>query len=329
MSNDGSSRIKVIFCGRCIPHYRKKLYEHLQENKNCDIRVYSNPSDKGVETISEDEFASVGGVAAKTFELKIPFRKNWITFQRRVVWAMICGRARVFVMSPDFLRPSVWSNLLLSTVLPGKVCLWGHGFSRPETKLSCVLRKIMFGLAGAVVVYSKKTKDMWVQRGTPKEKIFVAYNTINTEEVFGVKNLLAEDDIERFKAEQGLAGKKIMLFSGRMHERKRPELLLEVLKRICDDVEDAYLVYIGDGYLLDDLKRRALEMRLSDKVRFCGAVYDQETLGKYFLSSRVMVIPAAAGLAVQHAFAYGLPVIIGDDFRTHGPEADIVIDRET
>jgi glycosyltransferase involved in cell wall biosynthesis len=40
-------------------------------------------------------------------------------------------------------------------------------------------------------------------------------------------------------------------------------------------------------------------------------------------------MPAAAGLFIQHAFGYGLPLVLGDAAESHGPEADLVVPGET
>ena len=58
-------------------------------------------------------------------------------------------------------------------------------------------------------------------------------------------------------------------------------------------------------------------------------MHDEEELAKYFLCSSVAVMPAAAGLTIQHAFGYGLPIIIGDDMTSHGPEVELVVDGVT
>jgi glycosyltransferase involved in cell wall biosynthesis len=47
------------------------------------------------------------------------------------------------------------------------------------------------------------------------------------------------------------------------------------------------------------------------------------------MSSAAMVLPAFAGLAIQHAAVYGVPVILGDLPHSHGPEQEIVEEGRT
>jgi glycosyltransferase involved in cell wall biosynthesis len=46
------------------------------------------------------------------------------------------------------------------------------------------------------------------------------------------------------------------------------------------------------------------------------------------MSSDIFIIPGWAGLSIQHAFAYGLPVIIPDR-HDHGPEAILLTHKKT
>ena len=65
----------------------------------------------------------------------------------------------------------------------------------------------------------------------------------------------------------------------------------------------------------------ANELGVSDRVRFQGEVTDPEVLRDFFSRAIAYVSPGAVGLAVLHAFAYGVPVITGRE-NYHGPEAD-------
>ena len=57
--------------------------------------------------------------------------------------------------------------------------------------------------------------------------------------------------------------------------------------------------------------------------RFLGQVQDSDALGRIFRASDAVVIPGYVGLAVNHAFAHGLPVITCQS-ELHSPEIDYV-----
>jgi glycosyltransferase involved in cell wall biosynthesis len=94
-------------------------------------------------------------------------------------------------------------------------------------------------------------------------------------------------------------------------------------------VPGALAVIVGEGPERERLERLVGELVLGDVVRLAGAVYDQEEVGRLLLFGRVGVMPAAAGLFVVHAFGYGLPVVIGNDGASHGPEAELVVSGRT
>jgi glycosyltransferase involved in cell wall biosynthesis len=59
---------------------------------------------------------------------------------------------------------------------------------------------------------------------------------------------------------------------------------------------------------------------LEHAVLFTGALYDQEKIAPWCLSACCFPYPPDIGLGLQHAMAYGVPVITNDDMDVHGPE---------
>ena len=57
-------------------------------------------------------------------------------------------------------------------------------------------------------------------------------------------------------------------------------------------------------------------------VTFTGPIYDEDALAPWAMSAACFVYPAAIGLSIYHAFAYGLPVLTSDDIASHNPEIE-------
>ena len=108
---------------------------------------------------------------------------------------------------------------------------------------------------------------------------------------------------------------------GRFSEEKAPGLTIEALARSKDLTMQ--LCMIGAGPLLEDCRELARDLRVIERVRFCGAVPDAGPLLSAFdllaLSSRtegtpmVILEAAAAGVPVVATAVGGVPDLLGAD----------------
>lgn len=104
--------------------------------------------------------------------------------------------------------------------------------------------------------------------------------------------------------------KPVVLFVGRLAEKKGVTYLIEAMKYI-----DAKLIIVGDGPLKNDLMQQAVPQK--DKICFMGSRTHQELI-EIYASADVFVAPSITaadgdkeglGLVLLEAMASGLPVI--------------------
>lgn len=104
--------------------------------------------------------------------------------------------------------------------------------------------------------------------------------------------------------------KKVVLFVGRLAEKKGVTYLIEAMKSV-----DAILVIVGDGPLHDKLVEQAKEQ--GNKIRFVGSKTHEE-LKTIYASADIFVAPSITakdgdqeglGLVMLEAMASGLPVV--------------------
>jgi len=108
---------------------------------------------------------------------------------------------------------------------------------------------------------------------------------------------------------------QIILFFGRLVERKGVEYLIQALNEM--ETKNVHLIIAGDGELLEKLRMLTKQLHLESKVTFFGRVTDQE-LALLQEISDIFVCPSIVdsrgmteylGLVIPEAMKAGLPVI--------------------
>ena len=117
---------------------------------------------------------------------------------------------------------------------------------------------------------------------------------------------------ERYKLNQN----KVVLFVGALttfHAYKGVDILIRAFCPVSKQCEDARLLIVGGGNLLNSYKQLAVELGISDLVIFAGYVDDDE-LPEYYAASDFAVLPSkdsseGFGLVLLEAMATGKAVI--------------------
>lgn len=98
----------------------------------------------------------------------------------------------------------------------------------------------------------------------------------------------------------GIKDKKLILFVGRLSEKKGLLVLLEAL-RINLAIEDVLCYIIGSGNLKKTLIDYIASNELSDQVKLLGNVPNQE-LSTYYSASDVVVLPSISSIGGEEGF---------------------------
>jgi glycosyltransferase involved in cell wall biosynthesis len=154
-----------------------------------------------------------------------------------------------------------------------------------------------------LIAYSQRGAEEYAALGFPRERIFVAYNSVSA----------PPDPIPNPRP--GAVDHLTILFVGRLQARKRIDMLL----RACAQLDSKpRLVIVGDGPERTSLE--ALAKEIYPVAEFIGARHGIE-LKPYFTEADLFVLPGTGGLAVQEAMSYGLPVIVAQG---DGTQDDLV-----
>ena len=120
-------------------------------------------------------------------------------------------------------------------------------------------------------------------------------------------------DVEEITMKTCWKRKKTILFLSRIHVKKGIEFLLEAVAALKERLE-GYTVRIageGEAEYIEQLRQKALQLDIQDKVDFCGGVYGDRKWD-LFREADLFVLPTYSenfGIVVAEALACGTPVI--------------------
>ncbi len=177
-------------------------------------------------------------------------------------------------------------------------------------------RHVLQNEAALFIAVSEFLRKQLIARSFPEERIVVHYTGV---------------DREFFAPSPSVLRDPVVLFVGRLTEKKGCAHLLRAMREVEDRAPAAELVVIGDGALRQELEE--LAKKTLRKCRFLGW-QPPETVREWMNRARVFCVPSVRaatgdgegfGMVFAEAQAMGLPVA---SFRSGGvPEA--VLDGET
>ncbi|MBQ4061590.1 MAG: glycosyltransferase, partial [Christensenellaceae bacterium] len=103
----------------------------------------------------------------------------------------------------------------------------------------------------------------------------------------------------------------VACFCGRIGREKGVDNLLKLWKNQIIGLEKAYLMIIGNGPELEELKQLSIELGIKDKVIFTGAV-EHSKIPPYYASANVYATASLSemySISMLEAQASGLPVV--------------------
>ncbi len=110
------------------------------------------------------------------------------------------------------------------------------------------------------------------------------------------------------------AGKKIVLFVGRLTLQKGPDYFIRSAKKVCERTDDVYFIISGSGDMEYSLIREVARLGISDRVFFTGFLRG-DALRKVYKISDLFVMPSVSepfGITPLESLVNGTPVLISN-----------------
>ncbi|NOR21145.1 MAG: glycosyltransferase [Candidatus Aminicenantes bacterium] len=207
----------------------------------------------------------------------------------------------------------------------------GHvffGYFGPfKTKLFIIFEKLASRITDKIVALTnREKKDHILFKIAEEDKFSVIYSGIEL-------NILKESSSEEkqnLKKELGIPENSLIVgTAGRLVPVKGPEFLVKASKYIISKYPDTYFMFTGDGPLEQDLKRKALEMGISDNIIFLGW---RDDLVKIISIYDIFVLPSlneGMGRVLVEAMALGKSIVASNvggipDLVIHGKNGFLV-----
>lgn len=185
-------------------------------------------------------------------------------------WDAIRGKWPILFRgeTTDMTPGSTWRNLLLDLVYP-----------RCER----------------ILYIGESAKRHYLQMGVPESKLVFSPYFVNTE------------PFDRDAAGPAPSPQRVILFSGKLSDVKRPDLLIRATQGL-----PVRLVFLGDGPLRAECERLARELKVD--AEFAG-FQNQTKISAYYRAADMLALPSSWdtwGLVVNEALFHGLPCVVSD-----------------
>jgi glycosyltransferase involved in cell wall biosynthesis len=323
------ARIAVLHQG-CVPTYRRAFFDRLGQIAEREYVVFHGAAEPGSGVVAAaPPFAFSNVRVANRF---------WRVLGRTLVYQPVLRRiaggefdALVIGHEVKYLANLL---LLLHFRLKGKpVLLWGFGRNPDIEAMSRswlgarfgwfvgLAQRRMMSLATDFMAYTESGATHAAAAGMRRERIAVLNNTMDISAEIEAHGRAQGLDRAELRRAFGLSAEAVvLLYVGRLIAPKLVDRLIEAARAVRRSGLPVEVVIVGSG---PEEKRLAA---LADGARWCrflGPIHSTEPLSRVFRASDALVIPGYVGLAVNHAFAHGLPVITCHS-PTHSPEIDYV-----
>lgn len=316
--------MKIAIITNIIPKYREGFYDRLFSIKELDIVVYCQSN------IKREGFSTIHGKYPNNIKiLSYLSAKNETISWQFLPWHEISTKYDV-VFVPG--NPRTLSDFFFGTYLHfanKKVVLWTMAHSYNSSRFTEFLRLAWTKIFNNVFVYTDKEVLYLKTKGFKSNYVLGMNNGLDQKKIDHIKETWDTKSLLDWKIRNGVRDKLLLLSSSRLELKNKFEHVLYALPSILKLYPNVIWCVIGDGPNRDFLESLVKEKGLRENVLFLRAIYAEEELAPWFLSSKLLIHPGAIGLTLLHAFGYGLPVVTHDLISSHGPEFGAFENDET
>jgi glycosyltransferase involved in cell wall biosynthesis len=207
----------------------------------------------------------------------------------------------------------------------------GHvffGYFRPlKTKVFIILEKLAARITDKIIALTNKERGDYILFKIADEEKFVVINS--GVELNKFKELPFNEN-RNFKKELRIPENSLTIGTvGRLEPVKGHEFLVKAAKHIIPKYPDSIFIFTGDGYLKQNLEKKAFDLGIEENIIFLGW---RDDAAKIISAYDVFVLPSlneGMGRVLVEAMALGKPIVASNiggipDLVIHGKNGFLV-----
>ena len=208
-------------------------------------------------------------------------------------------RREIDIIDAQGLIPAFIAHILTKLFRKRSVVSIHAIFGFENRRILSALVKWVLSSFDVILPFANKTGDELLALGLPAEKMTLFVSWVDLDIFKPVPK-------EQSKKELGLEGKFVVLFIGRLIEKKGAQILLDASLKLNSDVT---FVFVGDGPMTNTVKERA---ETQPNIVFPGKVANRET-PQFYNAADLFAFPSQYaeqfGVVVLESLACGTPII--------------------
>lgn len=202
-----------------------------------------------------------------------------------------------------------------------KLFFWTHGMYGKESMFRRFVKNMLYKSADGMLLYGNYAKNIMVDLGYDKKKLFVIHNSLDYEKQLSLRKSGLASTIynDHFKNSN-----PTLLFIGRLTKVKQLDMFIDAVFLLKQRGQHYNVVFVGDGTERSALEQYSLQSGISDQVWFYGECYDEKSNAELIYNADLCVAPGNIGLTAMHVLMFGCPAITHDDFKWQMPEFESI-----
>lgn len=317
-----------------MPLYRLGLFQKLSDrHNNIEFILFGDTKEQGGiknidwEYSKSNPFGTLNWIKTKNYF----YKPELLLWQTGIIRRILFSNFKVFIFEGAASHFPIWIFALLCKLTGKKIFFWTHGFKGIDKSVKNKFRKIFFKyLPDALLLYGYRQKDLMITQGFDSNRLFVIFNSLQTELQFKIQDGIDYSFINNEKKRVFRIPEAFtLIFIGRLVKSKDVLQILMLIKKFQDNGIPINCILIGDGPEKESLWKYCNDNDLIDHVFFAGEIYEEEKIANYFNMADMMISPGNVGLNCIHSLTYGVPVITHNNFKYQNPEVEAISENIT